>query len=254
MRLLGTIFLTAVEALLATAGVIAFVYGMDQRSPTPALVGASLMASVVLVFVVGRAKTPRERRPSLWLQGAVALLTVFVTAVLLVQLMLSSHRPMHMRNASSSLKTLASAEADFRANDRDNNGILDFWVGDVAGLYLLEPTGGGEPIKLIEISVAGADAAPTPESVRTRAFEPGPKAGYLFRALARDGNGVPYDEGSGRSSARFGFVAFPKTYRPESRKTFILNEDNTIWWKDTGGKPVADWPKDLKADGWSELD
>src|SRR5436190_232031 len=53
------------------------------------------------------------------------------------------------RSASSSLKTLATAEADFKANDRDGNGLKDFWVGDVSGLYRYTMTNGRE-IKLIE--------------------------------------------------------------------------------------------------------
>src|SRR5438093_367005 len=42
------------------------------------------------------------------------------------------------RNASATLKSFASAEADFRANDRDNNRVNDFWVADVSGLYRVD--------------------------------------------------------------------------------------------------------------------
>ena len=38
------------------------------------------------------------------------------------------------RNASATLKSFASAQADFRGNDRDVDGIQQFWRGDVAGL------------------------------------------------------------------------------------------------------------------------
>src|SRR6185369_7605477 len=41
------------------------------------------------------------------------------------------------RNSSTSLKTLSSAEADFRANDRDWNHVNDFWTGNVSGLYTM---------------------------------------------------------------------------------------------------------------------
>src|SRR6185436_15892203 len=67
-------------------------------------------------------------------------------------------------SAAASLKTLMSAEADFRANDRDANKVNDFWVADVAALYGLVPATGGESIKLIELSVAAADAAPLSKS------------------------------------------------------------------------------------------
>ena len=61
---------------------------------------------------------------------------------------------------SGGLKTIASAQADFRGNDRDGNGRQDFWRDDIAGLYTIVPVGSQEAIKLIELSVAGADEAP----------------------------------------------------------------------------------------------
>ena len=36
---------------------------------------------------------------------------------------------------------LASAEADFRANDRDGKGKNDFWRNDIAGLFTVCPPG-----------------------------------------------------------------------------------------------------------------
>ena len=62
------------------------------------------------------------------------------------------------RAASVSLKTVATAETDFRTNDRDSNGIHDYWVGDVSGLYRY--TVNNKEIKLIEKSLADADASP----------------------------------------------------------------------------------------------
>src|SRR6185295_12735465 len=63
------------------------------------------------------------------------------------------------RRAIVSLKTLASAQTDFRANDRDQDGKANFWRADIAGLYALAP-GEGPAIKLIELSLAAADDRP----------------------------------------------------------------------------------------------
>src|SRR3954469_2351933 len=60
------------------------------------------------------------------------------------------------RNPSTSLKSITSAQADFRANDRDGDGVNQFWRADIAGLYALAP-GGGPAMRLIELSVAAAD-------------------------------------------------------------------------------------------------
>jgi hypothetical protein len=44
-------------------------------------------------------------------------------------------RSRNERSASAALKERAVAEADLRANDRDRNGVNDFWTADVQGLY-----------------------------------------------------------------------------------------------------------------------
>lgn len=63
----------------------------------------------------------------------------------------------HQVHASTTLKTISSAQADFRVNDRDGDGVNQFWRADIAGLYALAP-GGGPAIRLIELSTAAADA------------------------------------------------------------------------------------------------
>jgi hypothetical protein len=103
---------------------------------------------------------------------------------------LASSRASNHRNACASLKTIPSAEADFRANDRDDNKVNDFWVGDVSRLYYLEVQ--GRPIKLIERSVADADGSPK-EPLK----DPSSKAGFRFAAIKLDETGAPYDRGGG---------------------------------------------------------
>lgn len=170
------------------------------------------------------------------------------------------------RLVSASLKTLASAQADFRANDRDANKVNDFWTGDVAGLYAL--TTGGQAIKLIELPVAAADAAPLPKGsangrhagIGTFAA-PAPRRGYYFQAMSSDAaTRAPFalaDGGLGRvhHPNRFGFCAFPAEYGSAESRTFILGETNVVWWKDTQGEAVLEWPaeEDLLRD-WKKLD
>jgi len=176
------------------------------------------------------------------------------------------------RNASASLKTIASAEADFRANDRDGNRVNDFWTGDVAGLYTLKDAAGNN-LMLIELSVALADSAPLEAGAASGRYvapstfgNPGPKAGYHFRVMTQDNSGGksdPYatstggdpDLGKVHSLSAFGFCAFPAEYGVTGTKTFIINEGNTILWKDTQGEPVLEWPSDadLKS-GWTRVE
>lgn len=163
-----------------------------------------------------------------------------------------------LRHAAGSLKTLASAQADFRGNDRDDNKIQDFWTGDVAGLYTLKPAGSTEMIKLIELSVAAADAEPLNEGAELAGLaEREPKAGYLFRVMTHDASGgapEAYHAGSNRNVSKFGFCAYPAEYGTGGTMTLILNEGNTVFQKDTGGEPVLEWPSDADLRGWSKLD
>ena len=148
------------------------------------------------------------------------------------------------RNASSSLKTIASAQADFRGNDRDGNGKNDFWRGDIAGLFALKPAGSNEPIKLIEISVAGADDTPVTD-IR-HYFQRGPKAGHWFRALKFRGETTPDPD-------RFAACAFPAS-NAAGKWTFIISEENTIYRRLFTGSPPEFYPDDPIKEGWTRLD
>ncbi len=160
------------------------------------------------------------------------------------------------RNASTTLKTLSYAEADFRANDRDSNQVNDFWTGDVAGLYNVRPNGGTHTpeIKLILLAIAEADARPLKPLVAS----PVPYHGYYFIALDEDGSmpdakDRPYKKDTGgtppmgkvHNESKFGFCAYPAEYGVTGRYTFIINENNTIFRSDTTGKPVTRFPDDF---------
>jgi hypothetical protein len=153
-----------------------------------------------------------------WIVGIVVVL---VLAALIVPGRMRAQRADDERNASWFLKTLASAEADFRGNDRDRNGVPDFWTGNVSGLFDLVPPGATEPIGLMEPGIAGADTA--------RA-DAAPFHGYWFFAMDRDEEGKDYRRGpeKNRHPSKFGFGAFPaRSWSGRSR--FYINEGNTVF-------------------------
>ncbi len=151
----------------------------------------------------------------------------------------AGERASNERNAAHFIKTLASAEADFRANDRDGNGVQDFWTADVSGLYSIA--------RLIDREVAEADARPRVPLVS----KPIPYHGYYFVAMETD-NSEDQDEtlrqytdkksGKVHHPAKFAFCAYPAEFGVTGRNTFIVNEGNTILWRHTGGDPVIQWP------------
>jgi len=143
------------------------------------------------------------------------------------------------RSAEAAFRDIKLAEADYRANDRDRNGVNDFWTADVRGLL---------PFGLISQSLAGADATRSNEQDRVTPF-----AGYLFAALEMDDSEtppVPYREdtdhksGKVHNSAKFGFVAFPAKEGVTGRYIFIVNENSTVFWRETPCSVPRNWPPD----------
>ena len=92
----------------------------------------------------------------------IVIAIIAIIAAIAIPGLLSSQRGANERNASGSLKSLATGEVDFRQNDRDGNTINDFWVDDVQGLYAIE-IAANNPIKLIELPVA--PVLPLPDDI-----------------------------------------------------------------------------------------
>jgi len=205
-------------------------------------------------------------------QLIVVVAVLAVLAALSVPSLAASRRAENNRNAATSLKTLSSAEADFRANDRDWNGVNDFWTADVKSLYTL--TSARQPIRLIEPGVAAADAdgnqihagglnLPLRNFASRDAHH-----GYWFVALVRDHyDGKDYMEDTGgvppmgrvHNRSKFGFAALPDVSR-SGTYTLWINENNSLWWTRHGSPlpkgsevpatlggesvPHLEWPSD----------
>jgi type II secretory pathway pseudopilin PulG len=180
--------------------------------------------------------------------GAAVIPIIAIIAAIAIPGLLASQRAANERNAMVSLKTLSSAEADFQANDRDDNKVNDFWTGDVSGLYTVKPAGGGAELRLIEERVANADAKPLfPQPKGTI-----PMAGHLFQALDRDdfvgGPEGEYRRDTDKSGRKvhhekiFGFCAFPKS-GSDGKYVFFTNQDNTIF-RTRAMEPRTSFPSD----------
>jgi hypothetical protein len=194
------------------------------------------LATVVLMFASGMAVTGVAHQAG-WLLRSPEPLTRSIGGV------------SNERNASASLKTVMTAQADFRNNDRDGNQRNDFWRGDIAGLYAIKPPGAGDlgAIKLIEVSIAAADARPIIDISRyaTRA----PKAGYWYRALRfKDEKEMESDPD------RCAACAYPAT--PTSGKNVFIISDHGIMFRKLFDPPVPPevFPAEPEKEGWSKLD
>ena len=188
---------------------------------------------------------------------------VLVIAAIAIPGLISSNRASNERTASTTLKTLTAAQADFRANDRDWNHVNDFWTADVKSLYTMTRAGirgagtapDDPPIRLIDIETAAADADPTffaagGENMTLQTFAPpATLKGYWYAALLRDQTvkdtpeaiykqdtaGTP-PMGKVHNTSKFGFLAFPDSWSTGAYN-FRVNENNTIFREKLIEKP-----------------
>jgi len=187
----------------------------------------------------------------------IVIAIIAIIAAIAIPGLLAAQRASNERNASASLKTLTTAEADFRSNDRDGNLVNDFWTLDVWALYALIPLTGGATaipsgdttdasaiIKLIEPSLAGADGDSDNAEYYNLTFAASivngsPKAGYVYRKFESQDDGagpMPLENdtdgadfyNSVHDRSRFAFLAAPESLSA-GKLLFIVNADNTIW-------------------------
>jgi hypothetical protein len=173
-----------------------------------------------------------------------------------VSFLFQSRRLSDAGNTNTALRSLVSAEGDFRSNDRDGNGVNDFWTGDVKGLYTLTRaavpgTAGAKPedsLRLIPLLYAMADADGTMvpaggENVPFGSFSTlhSPYKGHWLAALLTDRNLTTTKDANYRQDtggkppmgechhpSKFGFVSFPDS-SSAGMFVYMVNEHNTIW-------------------------
>jgi hypothetical protein len=183
---------------------------------------------------------------------AVVAAVLIAGSVVVVAVAGISHSPAEERgldrcSASSPLRTLTSAQADFRACDRDGNGVNDFWRKDVAGLYGT-PGIDKQPVRLTELRVALADD--NPKTDLSAYGRKAPLHGYWVRAILHE------DEDPAKPDPkRFSYVMFPADIPNPPKYTFIVDENNTIFRATLPkGSRITRFPEDLSTGGWSKLD
>ncbi len=199
----------------------------------------------------------------------ILIVIVAIVAVIAIPGLRRSRAISNYGNAEAFLKTIAIAEWDFRANDRDGDRVQNFWTGDVAGLYCIRagPSPSAPSIKLIHLDLAAADInycpgySPSIVAITTQA----PSQGYWFQALRQDlevGETYGQKGGAGGSVSgnyfhkeRFGFVAYPNSFPSGGRSAGILNENSFMFRRPLSthvlpvlgqdfGRDYCDWPAD----------
>jgi hypothetical protein len=167
-------------------------------------------------------------------------------AGVLASLLLGCHESNSAANNDSKSAYLALTEIgewECFTNDRDNNGVKDFWTGDVVGLYRLG---------LVSRQIAEADALP----INPLVDHPVPYHGYLFVALEWDDSGSVPEQlkqdtdgkaGKVHHKQSFGFCAFPVASKEKSPWTYLRGHGGGMnvtlgRMNQEKAEPVLRWP------------
>ena len=160
--------------------------------------------------------------------------------------------------AMKALHSLTRAEAEFRAQDLDHNGVKDFWTGDVAGLFrwVGSEHGDRKGLPLIERALAEADAAPidrlAPRPVPYHGYyfvafrDAGPETDQDLRSYQQDTGGTP-PMGKVHHLSKFAYCAYPAEYGVTGNCTYVIDENSTIFRSfhpDTKVEATKIWPID----------
>ncbi len=182
---------------------------------------------------------------------------IAIIAAIAVPNLLTSKMSANEANGQATLRTLMAAEAAWRQQDSDANGILDFWTYDVSCLYRMLRSDGISPVEAIDISIAKADFYPAAQAVlgatvvnidETDAAQwtTGPKGGYRFAVITNDPTGAAYCQNdinrpailSGNLTGNdflFAFSAAPQVYAASGVRIYIINQTGTVYGVDPAG-------------------
>lgn len=189
--------------------------------------------------------TKHSKQLLLWGCGLPLGIGVVMAVVLpgVIRHSLSHGRMTGERHAVNSLKAIATAQAEFQANDRDGNGRNDYWRGDIAGLWAMRVD--GRKLMLIDPVTAAADDRPLP--VHAREITKGSRSGYRFRALRFADEKEP-------DPRRFAVLAYPEDLET-GRSLFIITQDYTVYQKRVEQiEPFDVVPSPDALKEWSPLD
>ena len=159
----------------------------------------------------------------------IVLVVIGIIAAFAIPNLMEAQKAGNETGAEKAMKTLVDAEANFKKADPDNDGS-DFSY-NLLNLH-------------DQADVAGNKIAPIPLPLAQ-----GAKEGYDYGACAT------YNAAGG-VDPKFGFAyyAVPTQYATTGRRTYVVNHEGQIYYKDTGNNTVvAAWPDPANDATWIRL-
>ncbi|MBI5779780.1 MAG: DUF2950 family protein [Planctomycetes bacterium] len=262
------------------AGIIAIIIGASNIN-TERYIGHYLKEILIIIVVmlaianipafgIGIMALIRVKRNNLrgkWMADWGIILSFIIILATLFILNVGGHGhgglAANENSAAATLKLITSAEAVWRQQDCDGNGINDYWTYDISCFHRAYRPNNTTKLAFISIDVARADMAPASKPGGIMPFEypqiepwiniaTTPKSGYCFQAMVTDEKGMPYNQNPvgpnkllATNGSKYAFVAYPDAYAMSGINTFIINEEGTIYANDTGSdanKIILTWP------------
>jgi hypothetical protein len=191
-----------------------------------------------------------QRRKRIAIACAVSL--VALAAAVVLPGLFTSTRSSAESSAVNTLKSVWTAQRDFRDNDFDGNKIHDYWVGDIDGLVSLKGPD-GKPLNLLNESYAKADVAPL------NPRPPEHRMGYFLAVIPHRADGTPFDQGNHRNPDEFALCAFPVKEGDQVGKwIFIVDHHGRVLRtpiKHGEGRRILRWPSDEDIrQNWQKVD
>ncbi|HYG75551.1 MAG TPA: DUF2950 family protein [Planctomycetota bacterium] len=138
-----------------------------------------------------------------------------------------------VEEAATAQACMAYAEAQeiFRRTDYDGDGVLEYAQALTGKDSLFERAPGAGDLALIDESIGKADAT---------SEKPTARLGYLFKILKAQGDKAAGGKRSyisqGNMVLGYALIAYPEKYENDTRHTFVINNNGTVFYKDLGEK------------------
>jgi prepilin-type N-terminal cleavage/methylation domain-containing protein len=153
---------------------------------------------------------------------------IAIIAAIAIPSLLRSRMAANETAAAASCKAFAEAEEIYRRTDYDADGILEYAQGIAGANSLVDKVAGDSSIGLLDKTFGTAEGVAGTAS---------PKAGYVFSVLNSQGASAT---GGARSylagtnmNLGYGLSAVAGSYDGTGRNSFMINNNGTIYQKDT---------------------
>ena len=170
----------------------------------------------------------------------IVIAIIAIIAAIAIPNLMESRISANETSAAASLRAYLNAQGTYHRTDWDEDGEREY-AADVDLLYNIVGGGALKEPKLIDRSFAEADDDAVVAGGSTLSDNEA-RSGYLFHDIL----GYTADTGGNGWVDGFGLKAYPDVHGRTGRQEFVINEEGTVYSKDTGAEagaaPDDAWP------------